>query len=349
MNLKDKASRIKFPLDNHPASPTTTDGAESKTKTAPGAMMAFANDRRSEMLKENDELKRKVASVDLIQARLDETLNELRQWDGAKGVRELNPQQIVRSKFANRHEHNFKGADFDLLKNEIASAGGNIQPIKVRPIKDKSGTVLYEIVFGHRRHEACRQLGIPVHAIVDNLDDLSLFVEMERENRGREDLSAWEQGVAYKRALSSGLISSQRELASVIGVDQSNVTKALQVANLPDEVVGAFTSPTSITFRWGKELSEACKANKEEVIARANAIASENLPDEKVFKTLIGASVPERAAPNTAFEIDGREGAFAKVEETKAGAVVVKFSTTLSDQKLVKLKAFLNELSLHED
>ena len=274
MNLKDKASKIKFPLNLPETKSEPIDPSTYKNKTAPGAMMAFANERRSEMLIENEELKKKAETVDLLQARLTETLEELKQWDGAKGVRELDPKLVVRSKFANRHELNFGGAEFLQLKEEISNAGKNIQPIKVRPLKTKSGEGAYEIVYGHRRHEACLQLGIPVHALIDNLDDQSLFVEMDRENRARKDLSAWEQGTMYKRALDQGLFPSNRKLADAIGVDLSALGKALTLAQLPDEIIAAFESPMDIQYKFAKPLRDALDTDLKGCIERAKKIAS---------------------------------------------------------------------------
>lgn len=300
----------------------------AKPNTAVGETMGEAQTRKSQMLAENEQLKKQAEA-----------------WDGALPVRKIDPKLINPGQYANRHSSYFKTDKFLQLKNEIMESGGNVQPIKVRPHSD--GT--FEIIYGHCRHQACLQSGLLVNALVEEMDDLDAFIQMERENRGREDLSAWEQGVAYKRALSSGLFPSQRQLASVIGVDPSNLAKALSVANLPDEVVEAFASPTFITFRWGRELSEACKVDQESVIKRARSISAGNLSPAKVFKTLVGANLPADGRSEKDFEIEGKKGAFAKVGETKTGSLVVKFSDVLSDEKLTKLKAFLKELSLQED
>jgi ParB-like chromosome segregation protein Spo0J len=66
---------------------------------------------------------------------------------------------------------------------------------------------------------------------------------MERENRARKNLSAWEQGTMYRRALDEGLYPSQRKLAEALGVDISLVSKSLALARLPDAVVRAFRQP----------------------------------------------------------------------------------------------------------
>ena len=117
----------------------------------------------------------------------------------------------------------------------------------------------YEIVFGHRRHEACRQLGFRCSPVVDNLDDRALFEEMERENRERADLSPWEQGVTYVRALDRGLYPSNRQMAAALGVDISNLGKALALARLPEAVVAAFPTPQSIQLAWATELGKALR------------------------------------------------------------------------------------------
>ena len=38
------------------------------------------------------------------------------------------------SAWANRHDDSYQDADFLALKADIAEAGGNVQPIKVRPL-----------------------------------------------------------------------------------------------------------------------------------------------------------------------------------------------------------------------
>lgn len=58
-------------------------------------------------------------------------------------------------------------------------------------------------MFGHRRHQACLELGIPVLAVIWDkpLSAQAHFLAMERENRDRTDLSAYESGMSYIAAL----------------------------------------------------------------------------------------------------------------------------------------------------
>lgn len=233
--------------------------AGPRAKTAPGAMLQFMS-AQSGTLQEMESLREKVKS-----------------FDGALPLREIDPRLIVPSKWANRHEDALADAEFEALKEEIRESGGVVQPIKVRPIPVlngstepvASGDARYEVVFGHRRHRACLELGIPVSAVIEDLSDQALFQQMERENRQRKNLSAWEQGCMYRQAIDAGLYPSLRKLAEAIDVDVSLVSKAIALARLPEAVVAAFASPLDIQFRWAAPLSELVQRDPEGLLARA--------------------------------------------------------------------------------
>lgn len=191
-------------------------------------------------------------------------------FDGSVPTKRLDPISIVRSRWANRHETSFTDAQFVQLKLDIESADGNVQPIKVRPLLGEPGK--YEIVFGHRRHQACLELGIPVLALIDNVSEQELFVEMDRENRQRKDLRPYEQGLMYKRALDEGLFASARKLAESASVDITNLGKALSLARLPVDVLNAFESPLDLQYRWASDLTQALQKDPDHVIALAKQI-----------------------------------------------------------------------------
>ena len=216
---------------------------------------------------------------------------KLERFEDATLVESLDPKRIRPSRFANRHELSFAGTEFEGLKAEIQAAGRNVQPIKVRRVgQGGDGKDEFEIAFGHRRHRACLELGLPVAAIIEVLTDAQLFTEMERENRERQDLSPWEQGVMYKRAIDDGLFPSLRKLASSIGAQVGNVSTAIQLASLPSEVVEAFPSPLSLQFRWGTALKTAINKNPEEVLVQSRDLAALNpkLPAKEVLARLTG-------------------------------------------------------------
>ena len=121
--LFEKAGLISLP-GKPAATPIAQDAApaEPRPKTAPGAMLQFMGQQSAA-----------VREVEDLRARLQE-------FDGARVARLLEPSRIAPSRWANRHETSFADAEFAQLKDDIRSAGGNVQPIKVRPVP--SGEVL---------------------------------------------------------------------------------------------------------------------------------------------------------------------------------------------------------------
>src|SRR5665647_938227 len=149
-SVKDRAI-----LANEGDLPTTNPPSPNQVlaspKTAPGSMMAFMS-QKSDVHERNVKLEAQLA-----------------EFQNASPTRRIDPSLIVRSKWANRLEQSFSDSEFVSLKAEIESAGGNVQPIKVRPLAGEGGK--FEIVFGHRRHQACLELGIPVLAMVSDVNE----------------------------------------------------------------------------------------------------------------------------------------------------------------------------------
>jgi len=277
------------------------------------------------------------ANLAVLQSKVAEAESKLSAWTGVSPVRKLDPKLVFRSRWANRSEAEFQTKEFANLKAEIASAGGNVQPILVRVMARPSlgmsevlsqgdGPAItpvenYEIAYGHRRHQACMELGLPVAAqITRDLSDSDLFTAMDRENRERKNLSVWEQGCMYRDALDAGLFSSVRRLAEAIGVDQGDATRYVQLARLPAEVPAAFMSVLDIQKRWAKPLSDAVEKDCAGLIARAKDAKSRQLDAHAVFDLLIGreaAPVPKKDVITLA----GKKAASIHFG-TKGGAVI---------------------------
>jgi ParB family chromosome partitioning protein len=196
-------------------------------------------------------------------------------WATAFPSRPLDPSLVDDSKFANRIDESFVGKAWDEFKATIAVKGGNVQPVAVRPKADGR----FELVFGHRRTRACRELNLQVLAMVldKSLSDDELFVAMDHENRHREDLSPYERGRFYLSAMEMKLYPSLRQLAAKIGVPHPVVIRYAALASLPEEVLELFPSKLGMQVRWGDDLSAACKADRDGVLARASQAKREKL------------------------------------------------------------------------
>lgn len=298
-----------------PAGDSSQPAEPPKAKTAPGTMMGFLT-AQSGAVQEAESLKARVKSL-----------------EEEAPLRKLDPSIVQPSKWANRHEASFLTTDFQELKAEIASAGGNVQPIKVRPVSVLNGSTppggpSFELIFGHRRHRACAELGLPVLAAIEEASDVSLFEQMERENRGRKNLSAWEQGTMYRRALDDGLYSSLRRLAEGLGVDVSLVSKSVSLARLPEAVVAAFQSPLDIQFRWAAPLTEAMQKDPDGTLLRARVIAETRgqLSAATILSKLVGQPVPSPGrSASTALMISKAGKVAARLTADAKGRVLVRF------------------------
>lgn len=298
MSIKDRLTKKTEGLLVPGKTDSPAAGSNSPLRTAPGQMLMV----NSLMRESNDK-------IALLEKRLE-------NFQGALPVRAIPPDQVLPSPWANRISDSLSSADFERLKADIAGSGGNVQPIKVRPVPGQPDR--FEIVFGHRRHRACMDLGIPVRAVIDTVDDRTLFKEMERENRERANLSPWEQGCMYRRALDQGLFGSINELASELGVDKGNVSRALRLAQLPDAVVQAFRSPLDLQYRWAKLLSDAIDKDAAGVMERAGSLASQTIKftDPKAIlaallgddRTTTGDVVEEIVVGDRRAEIHVRDG-----------------------------------------
>ncbi|WP_295551302.1 ParB/RepB/Spo0J family partition protein [uncultured Pseudacidovorax sp.] len=313
------------------AAPTSSvpQAPDARPKTAPGSMAVFMASQ-SAAVKEAEELKLK-----------------LRAFDGAVPMKALDPKRIRASRWANRHANGLSDKAFEELKADIASSGTNVQPVCVRALALGSDTSAdYELVFGHRRHRACLELGIPVQAIIAEIDDKGLFEAMERENRARKNLSAWEQGMMYRRALDNGLYASQRKLAEAVGVDLSLISKSLALARLPDAVVEAFPSPLDVQFRWAQPLSEVLQRDPEGLVARAKALKASKvaLNAKQVLDALLGQGdkALNRSTPGSERRL-GKAGQGAVLAADATGRITLRFDPgVLTPEREAALIEWLN-------
>jgi ParB family transcriptional regulator, chromosome partitioning protein len=223
------------------------------------------------------------------------------ELDFSSPTRHLDPALVQLSPWANRHEASFATAEFASFKQEIFDSHGNIQPIKVRPLKD-SPEGKFELVYGHRRHRACLELNLPVRALIEATTDVELFEQMERENRGRTNLSVWEKGVMYRKAQDTKLYASMRQMVDRLGLKLSVVSRSVQLTQFHPSVIAAFSSPTCIQSRWIMPLAQAAKADSKGLRERAQALVKEKkvLKAAEVFAFLLNEPETPKTAQTTA-------------------------------------------------
>jgi ParB family chromosome partitioning protein len=130
-------------------------------------------------------------------------------------------------------------------------------------------------------------------------DAKQLFLHMFRENHDRENLSPWEQGEMFKKALDSQQFSDSMSLAEACGISPSTVSQYVSLAELPAEVVLAFRRPQSIAMRWAQSLNRALKTSSSAVLECARHIATLDPPlqPQDVLKKLVEAAESDSQPP----------------------------------------------------
>lgn len=206
----------------------------------------------------------------------------------------LDPNTVRPPNRPNRDESSFTSDTYYQLLDSIRLAGGNLEPIKVLRHKPApgEGDAYLEVIFGERRRRACCEARVPVLAmVVDDLDQQHAVIEQIAENDARDDFSPFELGRICLAALSS-FGGSQKQMCARIGKGESEVSKAMALARLPQEVLSAFESTADLQYRHSKPLHDALAANREAVIAEAMALAREPGPRSAtlVLARLTGAA-----------------------------------------------------------
>lgn len=168
--------------------------------------------------------------------------------------------------------------------NELASSikeHGVFQPIIVK--KSIKG---YEIIAGERRVKASQIAGKKeIPAIIRDFDDTQMMEIALLENLQRENLSAIEESMAYKK-LQDTLGLTQEQLAERLGKSRSHITNMLGLLNLPESIQRE-VGEKKISMGHARVLSKL--ENKEQQEELANKVIEnglsvrelENLTQEK--------------------------------------------------------------------
>lgn len=153
---------------------------------------------------------------------------------------------------------------------------GQKQPALGRRLKPNSDGAEVELIYGARRLAAARELGVELLVELRDIDDHSALIEMDIENRLREDISPYERGLSYRRWLNQRLFATQSDLAKDIGVSEAQVSRLLRFAELSTIVVSAFDSHRDIKEDWAGNLARFCKLpeHRDGIHRRARKIAA---------------------------------------------------------------------------
>lgn len=274
------------------------------------------------------------------------SLSENSSFAGPSTVELLDPRTIEQRE-PNRLSEAFESTSFQDLVDSILNARGNTVPIIVQALSQEelaAGSIVrYRLISGARRLKACELAQLPVRAVVrPTLTDTRVAIDRLVENHLRESLSAYELGTQLLHIQQLHAPPSKRALARLIGMDEGQVLKAIDIALLPAEVLAAFSSPSDIRYPDAKPLKDALAVAPEAVIAEATLIrAIDGLKPSEIVKRLCDAAAsaktkqgvesfntPAEAPSELPVEVDGKQ--YGKVTQDKKGRSVINLEVTLS-------------------
>lgn len=121
-------------------------------------------------------------------------------------------------------------------------------PVLLRPAIDRDGH--FEVVYGRRRILACRQLDIPVKALIRTLDDNQALMAKGLENASRKDLSYYERVRFAAAILEQGYDRSSAMQA--LCISKNTLSQLERISRLIPDVVGNAigAAPLSGRPRW---------------------------------------------------------------------------------------------------
>lgn len=204
------------------------------------------------------------------------------------------------------------------LIESIREEGTNREPVVVR--RTPHAEHPYELIVGTRRHFSVSWLHANNHseielvARIETLDDEGAFRLADLENREREDVTDIERARNYQHAVDAYYSGVRARMADRLAIPKQNLHNLLQLAELPEEVVGAFAEAADIKVRHGMRLSPLLKdpRYRDAILGEALKIGAEQqalrdggspkIEGVKVCERLAAAAttpVKPKAAPKT--------------------------------------------------
>jgi ParB family transcriptional regulator, chromosome partitioning protein len=170
-------------------------------------------------------------------------------------------------------------ADFAVFRQGI-SERGQLQPILVRPHPDRPGRFM--IVFGHRRARAARELGLPLRAVVKEIEEINHIIAQGQENSRRADLTFIERSLLARKLME--MSQTKDTIKAALTIDDTTLSRMLSVVEtIPSALIEAIGSARGV----GRDRWEALK----KIVAhpRKAELALETASSEE-FRRLEGAA-----------------------------------------------------------
>lgn len=249
----------------------------------------------------------------------------------------------------------------DLIESFRAQGRQEVPAIVRRVSSDTEHA--YEVICGARRHWTVSWMRSHDHPdfkfLIEprELTDEEAFRIADLENRSRRDLSDYERACDYARAVERFYGGSQQRMAERLEVTKSWLSRYLELARLPPEVIASFGSSQVIGISHGAVLAPLLRAagQRERLLAEARLLSAEQVElvsrpapailPAAVIQRLVGAakgSASRRLASRTKEYVVRTPGGTILARGRKAdrgGGVAISFPAPSKHERAVLLRA----------
>lgn len=230
---------------------------------------------------------------------------------GAVVGRAIEQVDPARCRLWSEHNRDYAALDetrcADLIESFKAQGRQEVPAIvrRVRGVAD----IDFEVICGARRHWTVTWLR--AHNYTDfrflvevrDLNDEEAFRISDLENRAREDLSDIERARDYLKALDRHYAGRQKDMAGRLNVSEAWLSRYLDLARLPIDLVAAFDDPHELKIKHVTQLKPLLKPDDRarRVRAEAGAIAQQKgegsalKPQDVIRRLTAAADAPKKS------------------------------------------------------
>lgn len=202
------------------------------------------------------------ARMHAAEQRAEELETKLKEAE-ANGQQEISLDLLVE---ASGRKRNLSSEEFGELVENLRQ-NPLVTPITVRP----TGTGKFEVVSGHNRVEAFRQLGkSSIPAVVQNVDNVQADINAFYANLLQPSLPDYEKYLGFSMIKRRRPDLTHEEIADMAGISRSQVTKLMAYSALPTEALEALDANVrALGATAATELAAIAKKGKHAVIVDA--------------------------------------------------------------------------------
>lgn len=236
------------------------------------------------------------------------------------------------------------GLSFDSCQSlieSIATEGGNRIPVLVRP-NPPGASQPYELLVGSRRRFAIDWLNhngrpeLRLNALVVNLSDEEAFRLADIENRERQDISELDRARSYHNALERFYGGVQSRMAEALTLSNSQLSRLLALAELPEEVIDAFATRDEIRVRHSEVLTPLLRRPeaRARILVEARRIGQEQqalalesdrmIAPAAVLARLKDAGAQQETEDDGEFIVQGQK--LGRIRSSRSGGIQVNLS-----------------------